>query len=135
MVWGIEGAAMTEAIRTQRRFGVTAQLTPLQRRNIMAVRNSPEWQDVLDVMEMCCIEIETDLINTDAEQELEVLANHKMAKAAWKVFTHLQQKLDSEISLYLNSITKEPLVPEPTADELERENILNPTRGVAALEN
>lgn len=119
---------MSEAIRTERRFGVTGTLTTQARRNIMQMRNSPEWQDILDVMEMCCIEIETRLINTDAESELEVLANHKMAKAAWQIFTHLQEKIDLEISHYLSSITKQPLVPEFTPEEQERENILDPTR-------
>jgi hypothetical protein len=119
---------MSEAVRTERRFGVTATLTAQARRNIMQVRNSAEWQDVLDVMEMVCIETEAALINTDAEQELEVLANHKMAKAAWQIFTHLQEKIDSEISLYLNSIATQPLVPELTQGEQDQENILDPTR-------
>ncbi len=119
---------MPEAIRTERRFGVTSQLSPQQRRGIMQIRNSAEWQDILDVMEMCCIEQETKLINTDAEQESEVLANHKMAKAAWQIFMHMQQKIDPEIALFLASISTQPLVPKATVEELERENILDPTR-------
>jgi hypothetical protein len=126
---------MSEAIRTERKFGVTSQLSAQQRRNLMTVRNSLEWPDVLDVMEMCCIEVETQLINTSADEEREVLANHKMAKAAWIIFTHLQEKIDSEISLYLASITKEPLVPEMTDREREQENILNPTRQLEYSEN
>lgn len=126
---------MPDAIRTERRFGVTATLSLEARRNIMQVRNGPEWQDILDVMEMCCIETETRLINTPAEQELEVLANHKMAKAAWQIFTHMQEKIDIEISLYLNSITKQPLTPELTDEEREQENILDPTRSYGQPEN
>jgi hypothetical protein len=127
---------MTEAIRTERRFGVTSQLLPQQRRNLMTVRNGPEWPDVLDVMEMVCIEMESKLINTDAEQELEVLANHKMAKAAWQIFIHLQDKIDSEISLYLASITRQPPVPTMTDHERLVENILDPTRPLPSeLEN
>jgi hypothetical protein len=122
---------MTSAIRTERRFGVTAELTPLQRRNLYQVRNSEAWADVLDVMEMCCIEVETQLINTNADREAEVLANHKMAKAAWQIFTHLQQKLDDEISLYLNTLTKPSLMPEVTEEEQLIENILDPTRGMS----
>jgi hypothetical protein len=116
------------AIRTERRFGVTAQLTPQARRNLFNVRNGEAWSDVLDVMEMCCIEIETELINTDAEKEASVLAKHKMTKAAWQIFTHLQQKMDAEISLYLSSVAKKPSVPESTAEEQLIENILDPTR-------
>ena len=123
---------MPDAIRTERRFGVTARLTAQQQRNLMNVRNSPEWQDVLDVMEMCCIETETRLINTKPEEELEVLANHKMAKAAWQIFTHLQEKIDAEISQYLVDINIQPPTPELSPEELDRENILNPTRGLAS---
>jgi hypothetical protein len=122
------------AIRTQRRFGVTAELTPLQRRNLYQVRNSEAWADVLDVMEMCCIEVETQLINTNADREAEVLANHKMAKAAWQIFTHLQKKLDDEISQYLNTLTKPSAMPEPTREEQLIENILDPTRPMPSEE-
>ena len=119
---------MASPIRTERRFGVTSQLSQQARRNIMQVRNGPEWDDILDVIEMCCIEIESALINTSSDKEAEVLANHKMAKAAWLIFTHMQEKIDTEVSHYLASITNQPLVPDLTADEQEQENILDPTR-------
>lgn len=119
---------MTEAIRTERRFGVTAELTAMQRRNLFTVRNSEGWMDVLDVMEMCCIEMETKLINTEPAAESDVLANHRMAKAAWQIFTHLQTKIDDEIAIYLGSVAKKPLIPDMTPEEQEIENILDPTR-------
>ena len=119
-------------VRTERRFGVTAQLTTLQRRNLFQVRNSEAWSDVLDVMEMCCIETETHLINTEADREAEVLANHKMAKAAWQIFMHLQEKIDDEISQYLNSVAQKPPMPQATAEEQLIENILDPTRPMHA---
>jgi hypothetical protein len=120
---------MNEAIRTERRFGVTAQLQPLQRRNIMNLRNSEAWPDALDVLEMCCIEIETRLINTPVENEAAVLANHKLAKAAWIIFIQFQEKLDVEIALFLASVAPKSEVPELTPDERLIENILDPTRG------
>lgn len=120
------------SVRTERRFGVTAELTAQQRRNLFQVRNTEAWSDVLDVMEMCCIETETHLINTDADDEAAVLANHKMAKAAWQIFTHLQQKIDDEISHYLSNVAKKPSVPESTAEEQLVENILDPTRPMLA---
>jgi hypothetical protein len=82
---------MNEAVRTERRFGVTAELQPIQRRNLLNVRNSEAWPDVLDVMEMCCIEIESRLINSDPANSEEVLANHKLSKAAWVIFTQFQE--------------------------------------------
>lgn len=119
---------MIEGIRTERRFGVTSKLTPEARRNLLAIRSSDAWPDVLDIMEMCCIEIETKLINTEPAQEADVLANHKMAQAAWQIFTHLQTKIDDEISLYLRSIEKPTLVPPMTPEEQLIENIIDPTK-------
>jgi len=118
---------MIEA-RTERRFGVTAGLTALQRRNLFTIRNSDGWSDVLDVMEMCCIEMETKLINTEPAAEADVLANHRMAKAAWQIFTHLQAKIDNEISFYLSGVATKPLIPAMTREEQEIENILDPTK-------
>jgi hypothetical protein len=115
-------------IRTERRFGVTGELTAEQRRNLFGIRNDAGWPDVLDVMEMCCIEMETRLINTEPAAEKDVLANHRMAKAAWQIFTHLQAKIDEEISLYLASVANKPLMPELTREELITENLLDPTR-------
>jgi hypothetical protein len=130
----IPGISYTPAIRTERRFGVTAKLTEQQRRNLFQIRNTEAWSDVLDVMEMCCIEIETKLINTNADLEAEVLANHKMAKAAWLIFTHLQQKLDDEISQYLNTLSRQPAMPELTQEEQLIEHILDPTRPMPSEE-
>ena len=114
-------------IRTERRFGVTAKLEPQQLRNLFALRNSETWPDLLDVLEQCCIEIETVLINTPAENEREVLANHKMSKSAWMMFTHLQEKMDEVTISYMASVEKPVFVPMPTREEMERENLLNPT--------
>jgi hypothetical protein len=117
-----------EGIRTERSFGVTAQLKPTQRRNLLALLNSEVYPDLLDVMEMVCIETETHLINTNADNEAAVLANHKMAKASWQLFAHMQEKIASEAQLYLRSIDKQPPAPEITPEERLIENILDPTR-------
>lgn len=119
---------MIEPIRTERTFGVTSELRPIQRRNLLAFRNSEVYPDVLDVMEMVCIETETKLINTDAADEAAVLANHKMAKAAWQMFTHVQEKISAEATAYLRSVEIKPPVPELTERERLLENILDPTR-------
>lgn len=119
---------MSEPIRTERSFGVTSELRPIQRRNLLAFRNSEVYPDVLDVLEMVCIETETQLINTDPANESAVLANHKMAKAAWQMFTHMQEKIESESIAYLRSVEQKPPVPELTEREKFIENILDPTR-------
>lgn len=119
---------MEPETRTERTFGVTAELKPIQRRNLLNLRNSEVYPDLLDVIEMVCIETETQLINTDAADEKAVLANHKMAKAAWQMFTHMQEKIDDEVKLYLASQVKQPPVPELTPREQWMENLLDPTR-------
>jgi hypothetical protein len=124
----IEGQRMNELIRNERTFGVTSELKPIQRRNLLNLQRSEVYPDLLDVLEMCCIETETNLINTDAADEAAVLANHKMAKAAWQIFTHMQDKIDSEAKLYLASVAPKPPVPEMTDEEKRIENILDPMR-------
>jgi hypothetical protein len=119
---------MEPETRTERTFGVTAELKPIQRRNLLNLRNSEVYPDLLDVLEMVCIETETALINTDAAEESAVLANHKMAKAAWQMFVHMQEKIDTEIKLYLAAQTKQPPIPELTPREQWMENLLDPTR-------
>lgn len=118
---------MTLPIRTERRFGVTARLGSNQLRNLFALLHSETWPDLLDVMEQCCIEIETMLINTRAEDEAAVLANHKMSKAAWMIFTQLQEKMNEVENSYMASVDLPVYVPPPTREEMERENLLNPT--------
>jgi len=118
---------MEPTVRTERRFGVTADLSPNALQNLYALRVSGAWEDLLDVLEQCCIEVETVLINTDAEDEPKVLANHKMSKAAWMIFTHMQNKVNDATVRYMNATIPLPVQPQLSAEELERENILNPT--------
>lgn len=119
---------MKTELRTERRFGVTASLEPYQRRNLFNMRNGEGWPDILDVLEQCCIEIETRLINTEVENEKAVLANHKLAKAAWVIFIQFQEKIDAEISLFMASVAPKTVVPELTPQEQLIEHILDPTK-------
>jgi hypothetical protein len=117
---------MIEA-RTERTVGVTSELKPLQRQHLLAFLHSEVYTDVLDVMEMVCIEMETKLINTDAADHSAVLANHRMAKAAWQIFTEMQLKIADEASRHLQAVTKNPPVPQLTAFEKLVDNIVDPT--------
>jgi hypothetical protein len=119
---------MIEPTRTERSFGVTAALRPIQRRNLLAFRQSEVYADVLDVIEMVCIEMETALINTPVDQRMAILANHQKAQAAWQIFVHLQDKIDSEIKAYQASVAKQPPVPKLSPQEQLIENILDPTK-------
>ncbi len=112
--------------RTERRFGVTAKSSPKALARLYELRVSEAWEDLLDVLEQVCIEVESKLINTDPEQELEVLANHKMSKAAWMIFIHMQEKVDACLSVYLSNVATQPEGRSFTEEERERERILNP---------
>jgi len=90
------------------------------------LRAEDVWQDLLDVMEQCCIEIESVLINTNADDEKAVLANHKMSKAAWQIFAHFQERIDGEVNTYLSNMLLTPTAPPRSFEELEREHLLNP---------
>lgn len=94
----------------------------------MNLLNSEIYPDLLDVLEMVCIETESALINTDPADESAVLANHKMAKAAWQLFIHMQDKIAAEAKLFLSSQQKQPPIPELTKQEQWVENLLDPTR-------
>jgi hypothetical protein len=117
----------TVQIRTERSFGVTAELKPEQRRNLLNLVRSEVYPNLLDVLEMVCIETETQLINTDPADAAAVLANHRMAKAAWQMFTHMQVKIEEEAKAFMASIAKPAPVPELTREEKMVEHILNPT--------
>lgn len=117
-----------DELRTERSFGVTAELKPVQRLRLLGFQRSDVYPDLLDVLEMVCIEHESRLINTDAEDEAAVLANHKMAKAAWQVFVHMQEKIDTEAKLYLASVATKPPVPELTETEQFIENLIDPLK-------
>jgi len=119
---------MEPTMRTERSFGVTAELKPAQRRNLHNLANSEIYPDLLDVLEMVCIETETQLINTDPADEAAVLANHRMAKAAWQIFTHMQEKIYSESQFFLASVAKPTPVPALTPEEMRIENLLDPTK-------
>jgi hypothetical protein len=112
--------------RTERRFGVTADLSPGAVARLYSLRISETWEDLLDVMEQVCIEVESKLINTAPENSDEVLANHKMTKAAWMLFVHMQERVDASLNTYLSSVAIQPEGRIFTDEEREREMILNP---------
>ena len=120
---------MIEAIRSERRFGVTAQLTSAQQMRLYAFINSDTWPDLLDIMEMVCIEQESKLLNTEAADEAKVLAEHKMSKAAWQIFVHMQEKIAEQANYYRTMIATEPARQALSKDERYLENLLDPTRG------
>lgn len=92
---------MTEAIRTERTHGLREHLNASQRSSLLQVRHMPGYDVLLDLMEKACIEQETRLINVEVDQAETIVAEHRMAKAFWQVFTSLQKKVETEIAIQL----------------------------------
>jgi hypothetical protein len=114
--------------RTERRVGVTDKISHSAERNLFVLIHSETWGDLLDVLERCCVEIETQLISVDVANTRAVLENHKLSKAAWVIFERMQDRIIAASQTYSSSVATQPIEPELTAEEAEREFTLNPTR-------
>lgn len=93
---------MSEMIRSERTHGLKERLNAGERAHLLVVRNMPGYQVLLDIMEKACIEQETRLINVPVDNEALIVAEHRMAKAFWQVFTGVQNKVEEEINIHLN---------------------------------
>jgi L-rhamnose mutarotase len=118
---------MNEEIRVERRVSVTEKITPSAARNLYALSHSETWPDLLDVLERCCIEIESALISVDVKDTVAVLENHKLSKAAWVIFGRMQERIIEAGNAYWSEVATQPVVPRLTPEEQEREYTLNPT--------
>ncbi len=96
------------AIRTQKAFATTA-LTIQQRGDIFAIRNSPGYAALLDLMEMTCIAQETNLVNAPVTEPANVLAEHALSKAFWQIFVSFQKKVEAECDAHLQIKSDEAL--------------------------
>ena len=114
-------------LRTERTVGVTKKLTPVAMRNLYVLANSETWTDLLDVLEMTVIEIETTLINTPVENKIAVLENHKLSQAAWTIFEKMQMKIVEAGNAYLSEVAPQSVGQRRTAEEEEMDYLLNPT--------
>lgn len=114
-------------IRKERTVGVTTQISVRAATNLWVLANSETWKDVLDTLEQCCIEVETQLINTPVENSIAVLENHKLSKAAWMMFETFQNKVIDAGNYYLSRVATQPVAPQKSPEEQEREYTLNPT--------
>lgn len=93
-------ALPNDAERTERAFR-KVQLTPAQRGDLFTLRQSPGFTALLDMMEMACVEQESNLINVPATEPDTVLAEHRLSKAFWQVFIHFQKKVQIECDIHL----------------------------------
>jgi hypothetical protein len=117
---------MSEDIRDERTHGLKDHLTPSQRARLLSLRRSDGYEVLLDLMEMCCIEQETKLINVDVKDESGIIAEHRMAKAFWQVFTSLQKKVEVEVMLHTTAEEEARLARQEEEGEDPAQRILRP---------
>jgi hypothetical protein len=82
---------LDQPIRTERSHGLKAAPPEDEKQALYNLVNSAGWTALLNVLERCCIEQETRLINRDVEDDKGILAEHKMSKAYWQIFTRMQR--------------------------------------------
>ena len=82
--------------RTQRTLSVRDQtFSPEKLQRIARLALDTGYEDLLDIMEMACIQQETALINTPVEQADRVLGEHCLAQASWQFFTYVQKQVQN----------------------------------------
>ena len=91
---------MNNEIRTERTHGLKDALTSRQRAALVSIRHAEGYEALLDLIEMCCIEQETRLINAEVSDTEKILAEHRMAKAFWQIFQGVQKKVEVEIAIH-----------------------------------
>lgn len=82
---------LDQPIRTERSHGLKAEPPVDEKQALYNLVNSAGWPALLNVLERCCIEQETRLINREVEDDKGILAEHKMSKAYWQIFTRMQR--------------------------------------------
>jgi hypothetical protein len=97
----LDGWTQAAAVRQPSTAGLRSVLTASQRAELYRLAESPGYQVLLDVMEMACVEQDTQLVNADPADPASVLAKHRMSKAFWQIFVAIQKKVEYEKGEYL----------------------------------
>lgn len=117
---------MSEEIRTDRTHGLKERLPAGARGHLVQIRYMPGYDVILDLIEMCCIEQETRLINVPVEDEKTIIAEHKMSKAFWQVFQAIQKKVESEVNIQLQLDQERKAEQEDSDDYDPEQQMLRP---------
>lgn len=111
-----------DSVRQPNTAGTRSKLTGPQRQALFTLSESYGYQVLLDVMEMACIENDTNLINADGTDPELVLNLHRMSKARWQIFVAIQKKVEYERGEYLGQQQKQDEeADEPSDEELDTE--------------
>lgn len=103
-------------LRTTRTLKVTElKISPEERAGLAQLFNDPRYENLLNVMERACIELETAHFNTSVGNPEEILGGHAVAKAAWLFFTYVQKQV---CNAYNTIEPEEGQAPEASLDEM-----------------
>jgi hypothetical protein len=112
-------------IRTERSHGLQERLNGSERASLVQIRHMPGYEVLLDMMEKACIEQETRLINTPVANARKIVAEHRMSKAFWQVFTSFQRQVETEINIHLG-LQAEESQRKASEDEDPDQQLLRP---------
>ena len=85
-----------------------------ERAQLVALRQLPGFQILLNLMEAEVSKFAENLINTKAGQESEILANHYLAKAAAQFYQGLVNSLNNELETFANHSNVTQIQPDVT---------------------
>lgn len=104
-------------LRTTRTLKVTeVQISDQEREHLAQLYQDARYESLLNVMERCCIELETAHLNTSMNEPEAILGGHLVAKAAWLLFQYLQRQVKSSHDMRMGD--EDEGRPEPTLDEV-----------------
>lgn len=101
--------------------GLRSKLTRMQQGHLYNLSEQPGYQVLLDVIEMACVEQDTNLINADPAEPEKVLTAHMMSKAFWQIFVAIQKKVEYEREEFLAVRRTAETADEPTDEEVDSE--------------
>ncbi len=88
--------------------------TRVQQSQLINTMNSAGWQVALDVMASVVDKYFIAWLNKDAASDAEVLAAHKMNKAAAQLFTEFVERFNFERGDFVSGQTEEGVAPDVT---------------------
>lgn len=103
----------------QRVFEPEIELEHDERGQLAQTTATPGWKQVHRVMRSAVDRFLVDLINAEPENEAEVLANHKVSKAAAMFYQLVTNTINHEVQLYISAAGASTKTVDPTEHLLD----------------
>lgn len=95
-------------------IGAGYRLNEGERGQLVALRQMPGFQILLNIMESEVAKFSNAWINISAEKDAEILASHKLAKAASQFYQGLVNTINGEMEAYHQRIDQNMIQPDIT---------------------